>query len=483
MTARVAARARNAGSARRPRSTVFWAILVTGVAQFMAALDNLVVTTALPVIRRSLGTGLAGLEWTVNAFTLSFAVLLLTGAALGDRFGRRRMFVVGLALFTVSSAAAALAPNIDALVAARALQGAGGALIVPLSLTLLSAGVPAARRNVALGIWGALGGLAVAVGPLIGGAVVQGLSWQWIFWINVPIGIALVPLARFRLAESFGDRRPLDVAGVVLASAGLFGVVFGLVRGGALGWGSDEVHAGFAAGVAALAGFFMTEHRSAHPMLPLRLFRLRGFSVVNGVSVFMSFGMFGSIFFLAQFLQTVQHYSPLSAGIRTLPWTAMPVVVAPVAGLLVERLGGRALIATGLALQAVGLGWIAVVLTPTTPYTDFIPAFVLSGVGMSLFFVPVASVVLGAVPRVAEGVASGTNNALRELGGVLGISVLGAVFVSFGSYASGASYVTGLMPALRVGIGVVAAGALLAHLLPGRRQTDPLLAASALEAA
>ena len=338
-----AARARSAGSARRPRSTVFWAILITGVAQFMAALDNLVVTTALPVIRRSLGTGLAGLEWTVNAFTLTFAVFLLTGAALGDRFGRRRMFVVGLVLFTVSSAAAALAPNIDALVAARAFQGAGGALIVPLSLTLLSAGVPAARRDIALGIWGALGGLAVAVGPLVGGAVVQGLSWHWIFWINVPIGIALVPLARFRLAESFGDRRPLDVTGVVLASAGLFGVVFGLVRGGALGWGSDEVLAGFAAGAAALAGFFLTEHRSAHPMLPLRLFQLRSFSVVNGVSVFMSFGMFGSIFFLAQFLQTVQHYSPLSAGIRTLPWTAMPVVVAPAAGLLVERLGGRAL--------------------------------------------------------------------------------------------------------------------------------------------
>ncbi|MFZ0058774.1 MAG: DHA2 family efflux MFS transporter permease subunit [Acidimicrobiales bacterium] len=462
---------------------MFWAVLVTGVAQFMAALDNLVVTTALPVIRRSLGTGLAGLEWTVNAFTLSFAVLLLTGAALGDRFGRRRMFIVGLALFTASSAAAALAPSIDVLVAARALQGAGGALIVPLSLTLLSAGVPAARRNVALGIWGALGGLAVAVGPLVGGAVVEGLSWQWIFWINVPIGIALIPLARYRLAESHGDQRPFDVAGVATASAGLFGVVFGLVRGGAVGWTSVEVLASFALGVVALGAFCAVERRSAHPMLPLGLFRRRGFSVVNGVAVLMSFGMFGSIFFLAQFLQTVQHYSPLAAGIRTLPWTGMPVVVAPLAGALVGRLGGRALIATGLALQAFGLGWIAVVLTPATPYADFIPAFVLSGIGMALFFVPVASVVLGEVPRAAEGVASGTNNALRELGGVLGISVLGAVFASFGSYASGATFVAGLMPALRVGVGVVAAGALLAHLLPGRRRLDPLAAVAALEAA
>ncbi|HXZ82305.1 MAG TPA: DHA2 family efflux MFS transporter permease subunit [Acidimicrobiales bacterium] len=474
---------RIARSSCRSRSTVFWAVLVTGVAQFMAALDNLVVTMALPVIRRSLGTGLAGLEWTVNAYTLSFAVLLLTGAALGDRFGRRRMFVVGLVLFTVSSAAAALAPNIDALVAARAFQGAGGALIVPLSLTLLSAGVPAGRRNVALGIWGALGGLAVAVGPLVGGAVVEGLSWQWIFWINVPVGIALLPLARLRLEESYGDHRPLDGRGVALASAGLLGVVFGLVRGGALGWTSVEVLTGFAVGAAALVAFVAAERRSAHPMLPLGLFRRRGFAVVNGVAVLMSFGMFGSIFFLAQFLQTVQHYSPLSAGIRTLPWTAMPVVVAPLAGALVERLGGRALIATGLALQAIGLGWIAVVLAPTTPYADFIPAFVLSGVGMALFFVPVASVVLGAVPRVAEGVASGTNNALRELGGVLGVSVLGAVFTSFGGYASVASFVTGLVPALCVGVGVVAAGAVLAHLLPGRRRPDPALATTALEAA
>lgn len=472
----------SSGTAPR-RASVAWAIAITGAALFMGSLDNLVVTFALPVIRKSLHAGLAGLEWTVNAYTLTFAVLLLTGAALGDRFGRRRMFVAGVAIFTGASAAAALAPNIDALVAARAVQGAGGALLIPLSLTLLSAAVPPDRRNLALGIWGAIGGLAVAVGPLVGGAVVEGLSWQWIFWLNVPIGVMLLPLARTRLAESHGDARRLDGAGVVLASTGLFGVVFGLVRGGDVGWTNPEILAAFAVGAVGLAGFLVYESRTDHAMLPLSLFRHRGFSVVNGVALFMSFGMFGSIFFLSQFLQTVQGLSPLEAGVRTLPWTAMPVLVAPITGPLVEKIGGRVLISFGLLLQAIGLGWIAIVIAPGTPYVDVVPAFVLSGVGMSLFFVPVASVLLSSVPRIAEGVASGANNAIRELGGVFGISVLGAVFASFGSYASRLSYMAGLLPAMRVGIGVVAAGAILAAALPGRMRRQESARQLELEAA
>lgn len=459
-----------AGSATRSRAV--WAIAITGLAQFMAALDNLVVTTALPVIRVHLHAGLAGLEWTVNAYTLTFAVLLLTGAALGDRFGRRRMFVAGLFLFSAASAAAALAPSIGALVAARAVQGAGGALLVPLSLTLLSASVPPERRNAALGIWGALGGLAVAVGPLVGGAVVQGLSWQFIFWLNVPIGLVLVPLARLRLAESRGGQRSLDLPGVALASSGLFGVVYGLVRGGTAGWTSAEVLSAFVAGAALLVSFVARERRAAAPMLPLRLFRSRQFSIVNVVALFMSFGMFGSVFLLAQFFQTVQHYSPLSAGLRTLPWTGMPVIVAPLAGLLVDRVGGRALVGTGLALQSAGLAWMAAVLSVHMPYLDVVPAFVLSGVGMALFFVPVASLVLASVRRSEEGIASGTNNAVRELGGVLGIAVLGAVFSGFGGYASGASFVAGLLPAVWFGTAVVGAGAIVALLLTGRRRAS-----------
>lgn len=477
---------RTSPSPEAGRGRVAAAIAITGAAQFMAALDNLVVTTALPVIRHHLHAGLGGLEWTVNAYTLSFAVLLLTGAALGDRFGRRRMFTAGLLLFSVASAAAALAPNLSTLVAARAVQGAGGALIVPLSLTLLSAAVPTGRRNAALGIWGALGGLAVALGPLVGGAVVQGVSWQFIFWLNVPLGLALVPLARLGLAESRGASRSLDVAGVVLASAGLFGVVYGLVRGGTAGWTSGQVLSGFLAGSALLGGFWLHEHRSAEPILPLRLLRRRQFSVVNVMALLMSFGMFGSVFLLAQFLQVVQGYSPLGAGLRTLPWTAMPVLVAPLAGLLLDRLGGRALAGTGLALQAAGLAWIAAVLSPTTPYASFVPAFVISGVGMALFFVPVASLVLAAVPPEAEGTASGTNNAVRELGGVLGIAVLGAIFSASGSFATGAAFVHGLVPAVWVGAGVVAAGALAAIALParGRRAIgDPSEARPAVPAA
>jgi EmrB/QacA subfamily drug resistance transporter len=449
-------------------------VAITGAAQFMAGLDNLVVTTALPVIRLRLHAGLAGLEWTVNAYTLSFAVLLLAGAALGDRVGRRRMFVAGIALFTAASAASALAPNVDALIAARAMQGAGGALIVPLSLTLLSASVPPNRRNLALGIWGAIGGLAIAIGPLVGGAVVEGVSWQWIFWLNVPIGLVLLPFARFGLHESHGEHRQFDVIGTALASAGLFGIVFGLVRGGSVGWGSTEVMSSLLIGAALVLAFIFYERSSEAPMLPIELFKSRQFSLVNVIAMFMSFGMFGSIFLLAQFLQTVQHYSPLSAGLRTLPWTGMPILIAPLAGVLVGRFGARLLVGIGLGLQALGLGWFAFVLTPTTPYIDAVPAFVIAGIGMSLFFVPVASIVLASVPKNREGIASGTNNAVRELGGVLGVSVLGALFASFGGYASGTVFVNGLIPAVSVGAGVVALGALLTMLLPrGSGQVTP----------
>jgi len=451
-------------------SRAVWAVIITGLALFMASLDNLVVSTALPVIRVHLHAGLSGLEWTVNAYTLTFAVLLLTASALGERFGRRRIFVAGIALFTAASAAAALAPTIGALVAARALQGAGGAMIMPLSLTLLSAAVRPERRNAALGIWGAIGGTAIAIGPLVGGAVTSGWAWQYIFWLNVPVGLALLPLARWRLAESRGSAAPLDLAGVGLVSVGLFGVVFGLVRGNAHGWTSSSVLASFAVGTLALAAFVAWELRSDHPMLDIRLFARRGFASVNVTALLFSFGMFGAIFFLTQFLQTVQGYSPLSAGVRILPWTAITMLLAPFIGQLAERWGGKPLVVTGLALQAVGLAWLAAILAPGTPYADMIAPFVLCGVGMTLFFVPLASVVLGTVPTSLEGVASGTNAAFRELGGVLGIAALGAVFSARGGYGSPQDYVSGLVPAVACGAAVVAVGALCALALPSRRR-------------
>jgi EmrB/QacA subfamily drug resistance transporter len=445
-----------------------WTFAITSVALFMVTLDNLVVSTALPVIRVDLGASLSQLEWTVNAYTLTFAVLLLMGAALGDRLGRRRVFSVGLGIFTAASAAAALAPSAEALNLARAAQGLGAAIVLPLTLTILSAAVPAERRGVALGAWSGIAGLAVAFGPVVGGAVVDGISWHWIFWLNVPIGVVLVPLALARLDETFGPRERLDFAGLALASGGLLGIVWGLVRGNGLGWGSPEIVASLAAGAIATALFVAWELRTSQPMLPMRFFRSRVFALTNVASLFMYFGMFGSIFLLSQFFQTVQGYSPLGSGLRVLPWTAMPIFVAPIAGALSDRIGGHKLMGIGLALQAGGLAWIAALSTPTVPYSDLVAPFVLSGVGMGLFFAPVANVVLSAVRPEEEGKASGANNAIRELGGVFGVAVLASVFAHAGGYESGTAFVDGMAPAVYIGAAVVAAGSVAAFAV-GRR--------------
>jgi len=425
-------------------------LLIVSIAIFMVTLDNLVVTTALPSIRADLGATIEDLEWTVNAYTLAFAVFLLTGAALGDRFGRRRMFLAGLTIFTGASAAAALAPSTDALIAARAVQGVGAAIVAPLTLTLLSEAFPAERRGAALGIWSGIAGLAVALGPLVGGAIIEGVSWQWIFWVNVPVGIVLLPLARRGLAESRGPARRLDLPGVALATLGLLGVVYATVRGNALGWDSTTVIGSYAAGVVLLAAFALWELRTPDPMLPLRFFRTRAFAATSGVSLAMTFGIFGSIFLLAQFFQTVWGYGPLEAGLRTLPWTGMPMIVAPIAGILSEKIGSRPLMATGLALQSLAIVWLAAITTPDVAYAALVPAFVLGGTGMALVFAPSANAILSAVRPQEAGQASGANNAIRELGGVLGVAVLAAVFAGAGGYESGQAFVDGLRPALLV---------------------------------
>ncbi|MCB5178668.1 DHA2 family efflux MFS transporter permease subunit [Streptomyces antimicrobicus] len=435
----------------------------------MAALDNLVVTTALPAIRADLGGKLEDLEWTVNAYTLTFAVLLMLGAALGDRFGCRRLFVAGLAVFTGASAAVALSPDIDALIAARAVQGAGAAVMMPLTLTLLTAAVPAARRGAALGIYGAVTGLAVASGPVIGGSLTEHLSWQWIFWLNVPIGLVLIPLSRFKLAESTAPGARLDVPGTLLISAGLFGVVYGLVNANAHGWTSGPVLTGLIAGGALVGAFVVHGFRAKNPMLPMRLFRHRGFLGINMASLLMFLGMFGSIFLLAQFLQGVAGYSPAEAGLRMLPWTGMPMLVAPLAGALADRIGGRPVVAAGLALQAVGLGWFAVVLDPGVSYATQLPALILSGIGMALYFAPAAHVLMSTVATADQGKASGANNALREVGGALGVAVMASVFAAQGGYESPQAFADGTVPALWIGAGAVALAAVLALLAPRRR--------------
>jgi EmrB/QacA subfamily drug resistance transporter len=422
------------------------------------------------VIRADLGASLEQLEWTVNAYTLTFAVLLLTGAALGDRFGRRRMFALGLSIFTLGSVAAAVAPSIEALNIARAVQGVGGAIVMPLTLTLLSAAVPPEKRGLALGAWGGIGGLAIAFGPLVGGAVVQGIAWQWIFWLNVPIGLVLVPLALRRLEESHGPGGRFDLPGLALVSAGLFGIVWGLVRGNSQGWSSPEIVGSLAAGAILVAGFVLWELRAEAPMLPMRFFRSRSFALANTSSFLMFFGMFGSIFLLAQFFQTVQGYSPFGAGLRILPWTLAPMFIAPVAGALSDRLNPSRILGTGLALQALALAWIATVSTPTIAYGELIVPFVIAGVGMALFFAPMANVVLSAVRPEQEGQASGANNAIRELGGVFGVAVLASVFAHVGGYESSEAFSDGMNVAVYVGAAVVALGALAAFAIPDRRR-------------
>jgi EmrB/QacA subfamily drug resistance transporter len=469
-----------------PRPTrVTWTFLISSIAIFMAALDNLVVTTALPVIRASFNASLGELEWIVNAYTLPFAVLLITGAALGDRFGRKRLFVIGLAIFTAGSAVAALSSTVSVLIVARAIQGLGGAILTPLSLTILSAAVPRERRAVALGAWGGIAGLAIAIGPLVGGAIAEGLAWQWIFWINVPIGLIAIPLAMTRLSETRGPANRLDLPGLGLVSGGLLALVWGLVRGNELGWTNPQIVGSLGVGLLVLAIFVAWEARSAEPMLPLRLFRSRTFSAANAVSLLMYFGMFGSIFLLAQFFQVVQHYSPLQAGLRTLPWTIMPIFVAPLAGVLSSRTGTRPLLVLGMGLQAAALAWISLVISPTVDYIRIVPAFVMAGIGMGLFFAPIANVVLSAVRPEEEGKASGANNAIRELGGVFGVAVLASIFSANGSYQSGQAFVDGMTPAMQVGAIVVAFGAAAALALGGRvrvSETEPEASAGLTEA-
>lgn len=454
------------GAPDKRRGGAGWALVITSVAGFMAALDNLVVTTALPSIRKDLGGALDDLEWTVSAYTLTFAVLLMFGAALGDRFGRRRLFLVGLGIFTGASAAAAMAPGIDSLIAARAVQGVGAAIMMPLTLTLLTAAVPAARRGMAYGIWGAVNGLAVASGPLIGGSLTEHVSWHWIFWLNVPLGLAVLPLARLRLSESFGNGNPLDFPGTLLASGGLFGIVYGLVRGPAEGWTSPFVLTALFAGAALLAGFVLHGSRARNAMLPMRLFRSRAFAGINAASLLMFLGMFGSIFLLSQYMQGVLGYSPTEAGLRMLPWTGMPMLVAPVAGYLSDRVGGRPVVATGLFLQAAGLAYYASVVAADASYAAQLPALIISGIGMSLYFAPASNLVMSSVRPQEQGIASGANNALREVGGALGIAVMSSIFSAQGGYATAESFIDGLRPALVVGAVVVGLAGLAALAIP-----------------
>ena len=455
------------------RSATGWVLALTGVGSLMAALDTLVVSTALSTIRVDLGASIEQLEWTVNAYNLSFAVFLMTGAALGDRFGRRNLYAAGLGLFAAASAACALAPDVGWLIAARAVQGAGAALLTPLALALLSAAFPAERRGTAIGIFSAITGLAVASGPLVGGAVVQGLAWEWIFWFNVPIGLIAAPLVLTRMKESFGADTSLDVPGLALLTGGVLGIVWALVRGNSAGWASPEVIGSLAAGVLLVAAFVAWELRASEPMLPMQFFRSRAFSAGNAAIFFTFASLFSAVFFYAQLLQTVLGYGPLGAGLRLLPWTATFVTVAPLAGAVADRYGERLLMAGGLSLQAVGMAWLALIADPSLSYSQLLGPFIVAGVGVSMAIPAAQNSVVGSVATDAIGKAAGINSTMRELGGVFGIAVVVAVFAGSGSYASANAFTNGFGPAIGVAAALALAGAVAGLALPGRRRVDP----------
>ncbi len=450
-----------------------WALALASVASFMVVLDLLVVATALNTIRHDLGASIGQLEWTVNAYTLAFAVLLMTAAAVGDRFGRRQVFAIGLGVFAAGSAACALAPGADALIAARTVQGIGAAMVMPLALALLNAAVPPQRRGWAMGIFGSVTALAVVVGPVLGGAITQGIAWQWIFWLNVPIGLLTIPLALRRLDESYGPRAALDLPGVVLGTGAALGLVWGLVRGSSVGWTSPEVAGTLAAGAVLAVAFTGWERRARAPMLPMRLFAIRGFSAGNAVIFLLNAALTGAIFFMAQFLQAGLGQDPLGAGLRLLPWGVAPLLIAPRAGKLADRIGERPLVVSGMLLQAAGFGWIAVIAAPGLAYPAMLAPMVISSAGLGLAMPAITKAVVGSVPRADIGKASGSFSMMRQLGGAFGVAILAAVFAAAGGYTSAAAFSDGFAPAIAAAAGLALAGALTGLALPGRPGQAP----------
>jgi EmrB/QacA subfamily drug resistance transporter len=458
--------------------TTAWVVVLTAIGSFMGALDTLVVSTAIPTIRVDLGASVSQLEWTVNAYNLSFAVMLVTAAALGDRLGRRRLYAVGLVGFAVASVASALSPNVGWLIASRAVQGVAAAFMMSLGLALLSAAFPAERRGTAIGLFSAVTGLAVASGPLVGGAVVNGLDWTWIFWLNVPIGLIAAPLVLARVKESFGPNTALDFPGLGLVTAGALGTVWGLVRGNSAGWGSVEVVATLAAGALLVVAFIAWERRASEPMIPMSFFRSRAFSAGN-LAIFAVFGsLFAEVYFFSQLLQNAMGYDALGAGLRLMPWTGTFLVVGPIAGALTDRIGERPLMVTGLLIQAAGTIWIALIASPDMSYSELVVPMVIAGVGISMAIPSAQNSVLGSVAEEAVGKAAGTNSVMRELGGVFGIAVAVAVFAGAGSYASPEAFTDGFAPAIGVAAALALVGAVAGSFLPGHNQDLELITAT-----
>lgn len=425
-----------------------WVLVLTSTAYFMVALDATVVSTALPRMQADLHVGLTSLQWTLNSYGIAFAAGIITAAALGDRYGRRRIFSIGLALFTAASAACALAPNVSALIAARTVQGLGGAIVLPLSLTILTTAFPAQRRGTIVGIYGGLAGLAVAAGPLVGGAVTQGINWHWIFWINVPIGIAAVVLSQRLLPESRGARERLDLTGVTLVTGGVVAIVWALVRANQSGWASPEIVTTLGAGAVLVVAFVAWESRVAEPMVPLRLFGSRAFAIGNATTFLMSGAIFAGAYLVSEEFQFARGYSPVSTGLRLLPFFGMPMLISPLAGALSDRTGRRPVMVTGLALLTGGFAWVAVRGSLATSWVELTLALLVAGIGISMALPTVPTAVLNAVAPHEMGKASGINYMAQRLGGVFAIAISTAVFTANGHLGTPASVTSGFKPAL-----------------------------------
>jgi EmrB/QacA subfamily drug resistance transporter len=457
----------HAATSSRSTAVQRWTLALSGLASFMVILDMLVVATALSAIQRDFQASLEELEWTVNAYTLSFAVLLMTGSALGDRYGRRAMFTVGLALFSVASAACALAATTGALVTARAVQGAGAALIMPLALTLLNSAFPPERRGWATGIFGSITGLAAMLGPVVGGLITQGLAWQWIFWLNVPIGLLAIPFVLWRLPESKGSGGSIDVLGIVLAGGAALGVMWGLIRANSIGWSAGETLGAFATGILLLGAFIGWALKARAPMLPLRLFRSRAFSAGNATIFFVNAAMTGAIFFTAQFHQLALDHGPITAGLRLLPWGVAPFLIAPRVGALADRIGERLLTIAGAALLGAGMALLAGLSTLGTAYGLLVVPMILAGIGFSLAIPAVTKAVVSRVAPQDIGRASGTFTTLRQLGGAFGVAIPGAGFAAAGGYGTAQIFDDGYRVALALTAVFGVAAIVSAVALPG----------------
>lgn len=444
---------------KTPAVRLGWVLALTSTAYFMVVLDSSVVLTALPRMQRDLHADLASLQWTINAYGIAFAAGIITGAALGDRFGRRRVFSIGLTLFTLASAACALAPDSSELIGARTVQGLGAAIVTPLSLTILTTAFPAHRRGFIVGVYGGLAGLAVASGPLVGGAVTEGLDWHWIFWLNVPIGVVATVLAARLVPESRGAAARLDLVGVAMVTAGVVAVVWAVVRADNLGWSSAEVMSTLGFGAVMLAGFIGWERRATTPMVPLRLFRNRAFGCGNATTFFMSGAIFAGAFLIVQEFQFARGYSPLSAGVRLLPFFATPMFISPVAGAVSDRIGRRPVMVIGLTMQALGFAWVAARGSLGTSWVELTLALLVAGVGISMALPTVPTAVLNTVAQAEMGKASGVNYMAQRLGSVFAIAIASAVFSAHGNLTSPAKVTAGFQPALWscVGLAVLAA--------------------------